>query len=119
MCARVGNVQAPISELSAAISFRSSGADVDWVEPAIDGLRVVANNCPACMLAALRQVEVPENGSGFSDFKFKDESKAWIEDYRASCFGTGYDGDGPQKFDRDEWVERRAKRFQKPEVVAP
>lgn len=121
MCARVGDTQAPIDTLIDALEFRHiPPSDLDWVEVHPDKLREVAHNCPACMLAALRQAEArrdPEDTSCVSflgNFSWTTESKWWIEDYRYSIIPVGMEGE--TEFDREEWNAIRAKRFAKQEA---
>src|SRR5262245_15871979 len=63
MCAMVEHEQRPISELIAAIIQPPGELAAD-----ISRLRELCHNCPACILAALRQ-----HHDANSDFKFKDE----------------------------------------------
>ena len=42
-------------------------------------LRVATEGCPACILAALRQVQPPAEVD--MDFKWKEESDAWVRDH--------------------------------------
>lgn len=123
MCARVGDAQSPIAELTAAIYYAPAPSpffdDQPVVSRKLDRLRTVSHNCPACVLAALRQeVENHEDPVHESDaFSFRDESKAWIEDYRGALVPIGCEGD--TEFDREEWDAIRAKRLSKPETVTP
>ena len=118
MCAAVGEKQTPIAELKDALW---NGPVTDYygvTQTGIEPLRIAAHNCPACILAALRQGDDKDDPINLSeDFSWKDERGAWIEDYHEACV-MRYDGDS--HFDREEWLERRAKRFAptKP-VLAP
>ncbi len=117
MCMRVGEKQPPISELIAAIHFVpvTEFLDIQIQERRLDRVRIAARNCPACILAAIRQSINPEEGVYGDDggWKWKDERQAWIEDYRAACYSTeSYD----MVFDRKVWLERRAKRY--PQTVS-
>lgn len=110
MCARVGDKQTPIGDLVGTITYRPDTEGIGIPVQFIDTLRSVAHNCPACILAALRQASEPDDGIFLSGggWGWKAEREAWIEDYRASCFGTE---SSDMVFDRDEWMERRAKRY--------
>ena len=48
-------------------------ASGDELDPMLKELRELANNCPACILAALRQAETKT----WSNFSFKTELDAW------------------------------------------
>jgi hypothetical protein len=80
LCAHVGKEQRPINDLVAAV--RVVTADGDRVVD-IQGLRDITGNCPACILAALRQSNVmkwdgdPEDVPPRTDFDFKTEMKSW------------------------------------------
>ena len=127
MCARVGDKQAPMPDLIAAIRYAAVPGFEEYkvedlggdfgkigVPPMkvqkIDALRTVAHNCPACILAAMRQASEPDDGVFVSDngWNWKTEKTAWIEDYRNSVI-TDESSDG--SFDRQEWDEYRAKRY--------
>jgi len=73
MCLMDGDiVQAPMPDLLVAAT------GLDFCNPTKeqeDHLRETANNCPACILAALRQ-----SGHGMN-FDFKAESKQWMSDH--------------------------------------
>lgn len=115
MCARVGEQQPAISALMDSVEWGPMAGFDDVDELRIGKLRAVSHNCPACILAALRQVTTPDGDVGTGgDFKFNEERLAWLEDYRASLMPVGYEGD--TEFDRDEWLARRTKRFASPEV---
>lgn len=82
MCGISGGVQRPIKELLAAIGW--DGAE------SLKRLRKLTENCPACILAAIRQSGIdepdqdPEGGlishEGYIDFNFKEESKSFWSD---------------------------------------
>jgi len=83
LCARIKIEQSPIAEL---ISALKSGPDDDY-KLGLLALRKLAENCPACILAAIRQsgVQRPPSWDGEEDmdpgcsveFHFKDELAAW------------------------------------------
>ena len=126
MCARVGDKQAPIADLIASISYTPvPGFEVDKVDEFLDGsrvglpamsqeetsrLRTLANNCPACILAALRQRSEPEDGiyASNDEWNWGVERKAWIDDYRESC---EINPEGDQWFERSLWDAAREKRY--------
>lgn len=115
MCKAVGETQAPIAELIAALEFRASpwSGDEGPTEADTTKIRAVAHNCPACILAALRQAERDSKDAAGSahyseNFNWAEERKAWIEDYHnASPIGP----DADCHFDREEWLGVRAQRF--------
>ena len=98
-CTRVGENQAPIPELIAALM--SHGDDLD---AGIKALRELANACPGCMLAAIRQsgvqkASVVTGQPGFEyeehlhvPFDFRAECASWWRDTNGA--EVGYDG-GP------------------------
>jgi len=126
MCQRVGDEQRPMAELIAAIRYTPiPGCEEYQIIDLGDGVKVgsprqfardigelrrISHNCPACILAALRQVTEPADELVTNDdgFVWKNESKAWIDDYRRAIL-TDWSSDGV--FDRGEWDEARAKRF--------
>ena len=111
MCQRVGNTQASMSVLLQAVEWR---ADDIWEEQTPDRLREVTGNCPACILAALRQAIrtikpddcASPNEAGFSWVKEREE---WLEDYKYALVPVGFEGD--VRFDREVWLERRDERL--------
>ena len=131
MCAAVGDKQAPMADLIAAIKYGDrpgyeaftlgdSGEGVPKeIERKIDILRIVAHNCPACILSTLRQATEPEadaicvNDDGFS---WKKERQAWIDDYHEA---SPIDMSSDPVFDREAWDEIRAKRFSPKTTVTP
>ena len=52
----------------------------DKLDPMVEGLGKLANECPACMLAALRQAETET----YSNFKFKERLDAWWAEENAN-----------------------------------
>jgi len=115
MCIRVGDVQATMTDLIASIRYVDEPLFGDRVASSrkLGELRNLSHNCPACILSALRQV--PEDREDpileGDPFSWRDESKAWIEDYRNSCEG---DSSSDMVFVRENWEEYRAKRFPSP-----
>ena len=85
-CETSGNAQVGIKELAdvlrafAELCHLNPGDDNDW-SPAIDALKEATNNCPACILAAIRQSKLfGHNESQFQEFHlydFKKESRAF------------------------------------------
>lgn len=85
-----GTPQAKMENLLKAVSIAEIMEKVEWhgtenmitviiekEKEAIEKLREVASNCPACMLAAIRQY-ANGNALGFSSFDFKKEKeKFW------------------------------------------
>lgn len=112
MCALVGETHKPMTELFAPIAtavefFTPKPGEPDEID--VRGLRELTKNCPACILAALRQFKHPTTGENISasvDFDFKAECKVWLEQYRRSCNSTYPDGEptGTNEFDRGEWL---------------
>jgi hypothetical protein len=72
MCKMAGLTQKPLSELMAAAPV----FELDR-EKQDDGsaLRKAAGNCPACILAAIRQ----SNEAGYMEFNWKEESRVWVK----------------------------------------
>lgn len=119
MCAAVGDKQAPMADLIAAIKYgESDELGFRSTFRKIDALRSVAHNCPACILAALRQINEDKNDPILGDdgFNWKLESKAWIEDYRNALVEYG---DEERRFDREEWDLFRAKRLPQTTIATP
>ena len=52
----------------------------DTLDPMIEELGKLANECPACMLAALRQAKTET----YSNFKFKERLDAWWAEENAN-----------------------------------
>lgn len=113
MCALVGETQHTMTELfvpiQTAIACYSRTWGIGPHEPDeidVSGLRVLTKNCPACMLAALRQFR---SFAGFTIiaaqpyYNMKEECEAWFKQYRQSCLETDLEG-GNLKFDRGEWL---------------
>lgn len=80
-CVLGGVKQKPITELLAAFEDYS-----------LDDLKVAANGCPACVLAALRQDprdRDPEEQLAIYEFDFKDEMGKWTDThFELSLAGT-------------------------------
>lgn len=91
------------------------GADYVPAALVLTNLRKLCHNCPACILATIRQLkEDPDDPiSDEGGFSWKTEREWWLEDYRKSMTPFGYEGDA--KFDRAEWDVYRAERFPCPE----
>ncbi len=90
-CAMMELVQKPIEELKVALVDAVDFGDeenYDSVDKqAIVKLRELAQGCPACMLAAIRQ----SNQGGCHSFDFKKEAGDWISEFRSSRYeGAGY-----------------------------
>jgi len=91
MCSLVGNYQAPIEELkniilkyickdTGEIPFVITNLIVDEKKTLAE-LREKTNNCPACILAAIRQSDLSETQG--INFNFKDERDRFFEEYNA------------------------------------
>lgn len=92
MCAMMGDIEQPdLAELKALLpipkdylhtddmgSWYNSGLDAE-IEKAMPTLREKTENCPACIMAALRQNGIPIGM--VNSFKFKDECKKWLEEF--------------------------------------
>ena len=109
VCRRLELVQKPIAELKAA--FALDLAERDGHHTGVEHLRVAASECPVCMLAAIRQTElptfsVPTYGPFDSDdptgpeltqpievnFNFTEELKAAWQTVNEADPHPGYDG---------------------------
>lgn len=98
LCERIGESPRPIAELIAVVpkleNFKREAfllndyPDYDAYEKAtleaLQELRKLTNNCPACILAALRQ----SGNTALSDrvFDFKAESLKFLDDTREDCY---------------------------------
>lgn len=110
MCKWASGGQAtPVAELvallpdSSALRVRPEGATEEWpwdaeralrdsVKAALPALREAADNCPACIMAALRQAKIPVPVA--EDFNFTAECKALFDAHNAAemanvgaCYG--------------------------------
>lgn len=112
MCALVGEQQKTMAELFVPIATAISYFEPTSVEPDeidVSALRELTKNCPACILAALRQFRHHNNAkitACSTDFDFKQECGVWLNQYRLSCSDVNPDGsENPHsKFDRGEWL---------------
>ena len=78
-CKLLGETQAPIADLLAALR---SG-----VVPVLPALKKSAHDCPACILAAIRQLPPEEYGAlddSVTMYDYKAESKKALEDLNAA-----------------------------------
>lgn len=88
LCEHCGELQVDLRTLTGFIDFHCADlprvknewedderleASGDKLDPMLKELRVLANHCPACILAALRQAETET----WSNFSFKTELNAW------------------------------------------
>lgn len=62
--------------------FETSDQFATDLNLALKQLRVAAQNCPGCMLAAIRQSGLSSYVDQ-SDFCFKEEAKQWLKDWNA------------------------------------
>ncbi len=82
MCAFLGSEQAPLADLIAIVR--------SLPDEKIDPLREASDNCPACMLAAIRQsgrqrpYENEDDHGFYFDFDFKKEMKSQFDDAQAA-----------------------------------
>ena len=77
-CRMMGNKQEPITDLISALG--------NGDQEGLDRLTALADGCPACILAAIRQSGLQcgpdEEGNGFSvDFDFKAAMREWNKEY--------------------------------------
>jgi len=91
LCA-LGCAAQPLHELIALANSWVESATTDeelWgveiTQPMVDELEKLADYCPACTLAALRQSRVP-----WSPFKFKEKLAAWWAEYNAAQADAGW-----------------------------
>lgn len=85
MCKMAGLEQKPVKELVALVPvFEFDKEEQDNGKH----LREATGNCPACILAALRQ---HTDHGGCVEFNWKEESKAWIGTYSKPLDRAGYD----------------------------
>ena len=90
LCEAGGEISRPVSELRGCLpkeaDFKDSRGRLDddafyaAVNASIDDLRDAANQCPACMLAALRQHGVCDMAHGF---RYREEVKAYWDEVNA------------------------------------
>ncbi len=94
LCDHCGEVQPKLSVLTEFIDAhckdlprydRDGGRDIlsvsgDKLDPMVEELGKLANECPACMLAALRQAKTET----YSNFKFKERLDAWWAEENAN-----------------------------------
>lgn len=97
MCAYVGESQPDLKELIAIVPDYHKYPDdfldelIAAVAKALPALREAANNCPACIMAAIRQSNIPL--PIVTDFDFEKESKEMLaECNQRSEQGYGYGG---------------------------
>lgn len=109
MCAMVGEQQHTMAELFVPIAtavayFKPTPGELDSID--VSGLRELVKNCPACILAALRQFKSADGDevvAETTDFNFKQECAAWMKQFHDSCPAKSPEAAyGP--FDRDEWL---------------
>ncbi len=92
MCALIDLDQAPLPELLGILpepvwkenEYGKSFLVDDAFNTAFVELRKRVENCPACIMAALRQRGIPV--SAIEDFRFSDECKAWMEEFYSSQY---------------------------------
>lgn len=105
----VGERQHTMAELFVPIAtavayFKPIPGEPDSID--VTGLRELVKNCPACILAALRQFKSADGDevvAETTDFNFKQECAAWIKQYHASCPARSQE-EAYGEFDRDEWL---------------
>ena len=98
MCHLVGNEQAKIEDLTKIISDHAkikSTESEGWISISIRDeaglikkLRGATGDCPACILAALRQSELQDNP--VVNFNFKDERDRFFDEYNSENQDYGY-----------------------------
>lgn len=94
MCTLFENLQHPITEIIALLPdpkkyrvVEENGAEyfgnglAEAVGTALPEVRKLVENCPACIMAGLRQAGIPGNIT--HEFDFKKESESWMNDFWA------------------------------------
>lgn len=103
MCAQLGNVSAPLQALVALLPLRNSLLDMTvpfenfidkdgLLKVALPLLREESGGCPVCILAAIRQAQIPV--PVVTDFDFAKEMKSIFDDIneeRAQSRSYSYD----------------------------
>lgn len=81
MCRYADHDQPVLKDLIVVLPVE--GSNYEWfgeaVNDALPKLREAAANCPACIMAALRQAKIPV--PMVDDFKFKDECEAFLAEH--------------------------------------
>lgn len=109
MCKCVNNKQPEMETMLCVIGTAEQMADNETnmlrFDINVTPIRDITHNCPACILAALRQYEGGKRH--FNGFDFKKEAKEWLDDFYSACSATK----SPSLcFGKDHWSALRAKR---------
>jgi len=64
--------------------------NIKEIEASMEKLRSVTENCPACILATLRQMQIPV--PAITSFNFTEECKSWWSDFNEAQAQNDYYG---------------------------